>query len=84
MGSLRFEGVRFAVFSDDHLPPHVHGAYAEVRVVVELVGPSQVSACMREGSLVPPNAKRADVRHILRVARDHHAALLSLWEERHG
>jgi acyl dehydratase len=36
MGSIRFEGVRFAAYSNDHDPMHVHGFYAEVEVIVEL------------------------------------------------
>jgi len=36
MGSIRFEGVRFEAYSNDHDPMHVHGFYAEVEVILEL------------------------------------------------
>ena len=36
MGSLRFDGVRFVAYPQDHEPVHVHGFYAEVEVIVEL------------------------------------------------
>ena len=36
MGSISFEGVRFAAYSNDHDPMHVHRFYAEVEAIVEL------------------------------------------------
>lgn len=36
MGSKTFDGVWFEAYSLDHPPPHVHGFYAGVEVVVEL------------------------------------------------
>jgi hypothetical protein len=36
MGSIRFDGVRFVVYTMDHEPRHVHGFYAEVEVIVDL------------------------------------------------
>jgi acyl dehydratase len=36
MASIRLEGARFAAYSNDHDPMHVHGFYAEVEVIVEL------------------------------------------------
>jgi hypothetical protein len=36
MGSIRFDGVRFVVYSMDHEPRHVHGFYTEVEVIVDL------------------------------------------------
>jgi hypothetical protein len=37
VGSKTFDGVRFAAYTDDHPPPHVHGFYAGVVVVMELI-----------------------------------------------
>lgn len=36
MGSKTYDGVRFMVYPLDHPPPHVHGFYAEVEVILEL------------------------------------------------
>jgi hypothetical protein len=84
MGSLRLDGVWFLVFADDHDPPHVHARYAGVESIVELRPGTLELVRMRTGSLLPANAKRADVRHILRMAQHHVAELVSLWEELHG
>ncbi len=84
MGSVRFEGVRFVVYSLDHPPPHVHGNYGGIEVIVELLSDRRVGVAPRRNSINPPNGKRADVRHILRIARQNRTELLSLWEERHG
>ena len=47
MGSIRFEGVRLVVYSLDHPPPHVHGNYGEVEVVVELFPANGISVLPR-------------------------------------
>jgi hypothetical protein len=65
MGSTRFEGVRFAAFSDDHEPMHVHGSYAEVVVVIELHPDRTVSLADRKDAVRPRKAKRSDVKHVL-------------------
>ncbi len=84
MGSLRFEGVRFAAFSDDHLPTHVHGFYAEVEVVVDLLAEGQVALSKRRSAVTPANSSRADVNYALELAAKHHEELLQLWKETHG
>ena len=38
MGSLRFDGVLFVAYPQDHEPRHVHGFYAETEAIVELRG----------------------------------------------
>jgi hypothetical protein len=35
VGSIRFNGVRFVAYPEDHEPRHVHGFYAETEVIVE-------------------------------------------------
>jgi Domain of unknown function (DUF4160) len=81
MGSIRFEGVRFAAFSDDHEPRHVHGSYAEVVVVVELRLDRTVSLANRKDAVRPVNASRSDVKHVLVVATKHFDELVALWEK---
>jgi hypothetical protein len=80
MGSIRFEGVRFAAFSDDHEPMHVHGSYAEVVVVVELHPDRTVSLADRTDAVRPPNAKRSDVKHVLVMASEHFEELVAVGE----
>jgi hypothetical protein len=80
MGSKRFQGVRFSVWTNDHTPRHVHGEYAEVEVKVLLLenGTAEVYA------VKPGNANKADIRHVLSVAENHHNELVELWEIHHG
>ena len=85
MGSIRFEGVRFAAYSEDHDPPHVHGFYADVEVVLDLlIVENAVSLSKRRKSIRPTNGSRADVNYILQLAADHYEELVRLWEETHG
>lgn len=36
MGSYQFDGVTFRVYPEDHAPPHVHGRYQGILVILEL------------------------------------------------
>jgi hypothetical protein len=84
VGSKTFDGVWFISYSRDHLPPHVHGEYAQTLVVVDLLPNGLVAKSRRWDSIRPPNAKRSDVRRILDVAGAHAAELKKLWEKAHG
>ncbi len=84
MGSKTFDGVWFISFSLDHAPPHIHGSYAETTVIVDLLPDGSVAESGRRDAVKPPNAKRSDVRRILKVAGDHAAELAQLWERTHG
>ncbi len=85
MGSLRFEGVRFSVYSDDHPPPHVHARYAEVQIVIDLLlADKALALSQRRNSVTPINGSRADVNYILELAAEHYEALVRLWEMIHG
>ena len=53
MGSIRFEGVRFSAFPDDHTPRHVHGRYSEILVIVDLLGDGGVKVSDRENAIKP-------------------------------
>jgi hypothetical protein len=83
MGSLRFDGVLFQIFSADHPPRHAHGRYAESVVIVEFW---RGGACLanRRDALTPRNAKRNDVMKVVKAAQEHQAELYRLWEEIHG
>jgi len=84
VGSKTFDGVWFISFAEDHLPPHVHGRYGETTVIVELLPGGMVARSTRKKSVIPTNAKRSDVRKILKAALDHAAELHELWETMHG
>ena len=81
MVSLRFAGVRFVAYSNDHPPRHVHGFTGETEAIVEL---QRTVALARRGDAVrPANAKRSDVKKILRAAAEHFEELAALWEAIH-
>jgi hypothetical protein len=84
VGTLSFGGVAFQCFSDDHSPPHVYASYAGVEVIVELLRGGGVALANRRDRLKPPNAKRNDVRRVLRAAKLHEGELRKLWEKTHG
>ena len=84
MGSIRFDGVRFVVYTMDHEPRHVHGFYAEVEVIVDLRRDGAVSLADRTDCVRPSNASKSDVRHVLTVAAEYFSELATLWEKHHG
>jgi|GEM_PF-1176466 hypothetical protein len=84
MGSKTFEGVRFSVYPNDHLPPHVHGSLSGVTLVVDLLGEDEVRLSKRKHAVSPTNAKKNIVTRILQVAADNMDELNVLWEKTHG
>lgn len=84
MGSLRFDGVRFVVYSNDHPPRHVHGFFGEAEVIVDLRANGGVALADRRDAIRPGRAKRSDVKRILNIAALHFEQLAALWEETHG
>jgi|HubBroStandDraft_4_1064222.scaffolds.fasta_scaffold352731_2 hypothetical protein len=84
MGSLKFAGVLFIAYSNDHSPRHVHGFAGETEVIVDLRLDGAVAVARRSDAIRPAHAKRSDVKKILRVAALHFEALAHLWEEIHG
>lgn len=84
MGSKTHDGVRFSVYPNDHLPPHVHGTTAGVVVIVELLAGAEVALSSRKNAIDPVNAKKNDVAKILRVAAENVDELIALWEKTHG
>lgn len=82
MGSKTYDGVRFIAWSLDHDPPHVHGRYAGVELIVELnVLDRVVTVADRKKNPKPRNAKRSDVAYILTSAAKYFDELVKLWEE---
>jgi hypothetical protein len=85
VGSVRFEGVRFVAYPQDHEPVHVHGFYAETEVIVDLrEAAREVALAERNDAVRPGNASRSDVKHILQVAANHFDVLMELWKDAHA
>ncbi len=84
MGSIRFGGVLFVIYSNDHPPRHVHGFAGETEAIVDLRLDGTVAIAMRDDAIRPANAKRSDVKKILKAAALHFEELAALWEEIHG
>jgi hypothetical protein len=83
VGSKTFDGVWFEAYSHDHLPPHVHGFYAGVEVIVELVG-GKTRLAGRKNAILPGNAKRSDVNRVLWTATQYADELVELWRVARG
>jgi hypothetical protein len=83
VGSKTFSGVWFSAYSHDHGPPHVHGEYGEVTVVVDLL-PDGVRKSGRRDAVTPGNAKANHVRRILELAALHRRELMALREATRG
>ena len=84
MGSYQFDGVTFRVYPEDHDPPHVHGRYQGIVVILELVNDGTVRLADRDDAIRPGDAKRNHVRHVLNVANGHYDDLMELWEDAHA
>jgi hypothetical protein len=65
VSSLRFGGVRFVAYSNDHPARHVHGFARDTEVIVDLRMDGTVALAERNDAIRPANAKRSDVRKIL-------------------
>jgi hypothetical protein len=82
VGSKTYEGVRFVAWSNDHDPPHIHGYYAGVELIIELdLQARTVRASDRKKNPRPRNAKKSDVAYILLTAAKYFDTLVTLWEE---
>jgi Domain of unknown function (DUF4160) len=81
VGSLKRGGVRFVVYSNDHPPRHVHGFSGETEAIVDLRRDRTVALAKRSDAIRPANAKRSDVKKILRAAAKHFDELTALWEK---
>jgi hypothetical protein len=84
VGSYLFDGVTFRVYPEDHAPPHLHARYQGVAAILELGQDRTVRLANRWDAIQPGDAKRNQVRHILKVANAHFDELLELWKEAHA
>jgi hypothetical protein len=81
--TIRIEGVYFRVYPADHQPRHVHGEYAETVAIVNLGEDGSVTLADRADRIFPSNAKRSDVKKILKAAMKHFDMLVATWERMH-
>lgn len=72
------------VYSNDHPPRHVHGFHGETEVIVDLRRDQSVALAKRSDAVRRANAKRSDVKKILKAAAKRFNALAALWEGIHG
>ncbi len=84
MVSLRFGGVRFVIYSNDHPPRHVHGFHGETEAIVDLRRDRTVALVNRADAVRPANAKKSDVKKILKAAARCFDELEALWENLYG
>jgi hypothetical protein len=84
LASLRFGNVLFVAYPQDHEPRHVHGFAGEAEVIVDLGADGNVTLADRPDCVRPGNAKRSDVRRILKSAAEHFDEPVSLWEKMHA
>ena len=84
MASLRLGIVLFKVYPQDHEPRHVHGFTGETEVIVDIGIDGNVALADWPDCIRPGNAKRSDVRRILRASAEHFDELASLWEKMHA
>jgi len=83
VGSKTFDGVWFISYAHDHPPPHVHGRYAGVTVIVELID-GTVRLAKRSKPVTPVKSKRSDVNHVLWTATKYADELMKVWSDMHG
>ena len=84
MGSLKFDGILFIAYSNDHPPCHVHGFVGETEAIVDLRPDGAIALADRKDAIRPADAKRSDVKKILNAAAEHFDDLAALWEGVHG
>jgi len=75
--------VLFIACPQDHIPRHVHGFKGETEVIVDLRSDGNVVLARRRDSIRPPDAKRSDIRVVLRTAAEYFDELVAMWESMH-
>ncbi len=75
---FRSYGLRFIIFSDDHVPAHVH-VFGDGHVKINLVGADgQIELVFVRGM------KRSDVRRAMQIVAENQDAFLAKWSDIHG
>jgi hypothetical protein len=84
VGSRKFDGILFVAYSNDHSPRHIHGFAGRTEAIVDLRFDGTIALSNRNDAVRPSNAKRSDVKKILKIAAQHFEELAKLWEQIHG
>ena len=71
---ITVDGYRFVIYNNDHRPAHVHVIKGERAARVHLA----TSELTENYGFTP-----AEVRRILKLSREHHAALMDAWRRLH-
>ena len=75
---LRASGLEFAIYTDDHPPPHVH-VYGDGKAKFFLAGRKGTPELWRSSGF-----KSGDLRKALMIITEHRDELLDIWTEIHG
>lgn len=78
MGQWRLCGVRVVIFVDDHQPAGVH-VFGDGQAKINLLGADGDPVLVWVDGMT-----RSEVRHAVRLVREHHVAVLARWENIHG
>jgi hypothetical protein len=70
------DGFRFAFFTNDHTPPHVHVFKAGGELVVFIGTPLQIVQVYK--------MKKTDVRRAMKILLDNQEFFVLKWKEIHG
>jgi len=65
----RVSGIRFCVFSRDHLPPHFHAYYGEYEALIAI----------RTGEAIAGNLPRKRMREVLEYLEENREDLLEIF-----
>ena len=74
----REHGLRVVIFTDDHVPAHVH-VFGDGEAKIDLQGPNGAPALLWAVGMT-----RAEVRQAMQVVADQRDALLAAWRLLHG
>lgn len=75
---LRADGLRVVIYTNDHLPAHVH-VFGDGEAKINLLGPEGGPSLIWADGMT-----RGEVRRAIRVVIEQCAFLLQRWEDIHG
>ena len=74
---LREDGLRIVIFSNDHVPAHVH-VFGDGEAKIDIVGENAADLVWAV------NMTRGEIRRSLRVVQENLSFLRRKWEDIHG
>jgi hypothetical protein len=75
---LRAHGLRVVIFTNDHLPAHVH-VFGDGEAKIDLLGADGIPELIWGDAM-----SRGEIRRALRIVTEQQAFLLARWEDIHG